>query len=107
MQRLAAGSFSYCPQLTILRFCTMLCQIRERYNEQVMRRLRSLLLLLPILLLAFVLLSWARSYLPEETHIRSHQGRLLIFFVAGGYARWFDSNSTEYHSSEAAVDMCR
>ena len=70
-------------------------------------RLRGFLLLLPILLLVFVLLLWIRSYLPEHTFFRSHQGRILIFFVAGGYAQWFDSSSTQFHSTEEAVDMCR
>ena len=70
-------------------------------------RLRSFLLLLPILVLGLVLLLWARSYLPEHTFFRSHQGRLLIFFAAGEYALWFDSSSTQYHSSDAAMDFCR
>jgi len=74
----------------------MFCQIRERYNDQSMRRLHSFLLLLPILLLGLVLLLWVRSYLPEQTFFRSHQGRILIFFVAGRYALWFDSSSTEF-----------
>jgi hypothetical protein len=90
-----------------LRFCTILCQIRHRYNASVSARFRNFLLLLPILLLALVLLLWARSYLPEHTFFRSHQGRLMIFFVAGGYAQWFDSNTTQYHSTEEAMDMCR
>jgi hypothetical protein len=71
------------------------------------RRLRSFLLLLPILLLALVLPLWARSYLPDRTFFRSHQGRLLIFFVAGDYVLWFDRNSAQYHSSETTVDYCR
>jgi hypothetical protein len=70
-------------------------------------RLRSFLLLLPILLLGLVLLLWIRSYLPEYTFVRSHQGRVFIFFVAGGYAQWFDSSNTSFHSTEETVDMCR
>jgi hypothetical protein len=72
-----------------------------------LRRLRSFVLLLPILLLGLVLLLWARSYLPEHTCFRSHQGRLLIFFVAGDFVLWFDRSSPQYHSSEATVDYCR
>jgi hypothetical protein len=70
-------------------------------------RLRSFLLLLPILLLGLVLLMWARSYLPDQTCFRSHQGRLLIFFVSGGYVQWFDHGSSQYKDAEAAVDFCR
>src|SRR6266478_46062 len=62
-------------------------------------RLRRLALLLPILLLGLVLLSWARSYLPDQTYFRTHQGRLLIFFISGG------SPPTE--SSETLVDYSR
>jgi hypothetical protein len=73
----------------------------------VISKFRSFILLLPILLLGFVLLLWARSYLPENTFFRSHQGRILIFFAAGQYVLWFDPNSAEHHSSETAMDMCR
>src|SRR6266550_5914103 len=72
-----------------------------------LHRLRSLALLLPILLLGLVLLLWARSYLPDQTHFRSHQGRMLIFFVTGGYVLWFDPSSAQYSGSETAVEYCR
>src|SRR6266566_3347797 len=70
-------------------------------------RLRSFLLLLPALLLAFVLLAWARSYLPDQTCFRSHQGRLLIFFVTGNYVGWFEPGSTQYSASQTVMDYCR
>jgi len=70
-------------------------------------RLRSFALLLPILLLGSVLLFWARSYLPEEIHFRSHQGRLLIFFVTGEYVHWFDQSSAQYSGSQTAMDFCQ
>lgn len=70
-------------------------------------RLRSLALLIPILLLAFTLLMWARSYLPDQTFFRSHQGRLLIFFATGQYVHWFDPSSNDHSSSENAVEYCR
>ena len=62
-------------------------------------RLRRLALLLPILLLGLVLLSWARSYLPDQTHFRTHQGRLLIFFISG--------NTPPTESSATLVDYSR
>src|SRR5436190_7320563 len=70
-------------------------------------RMRSIALLLPLVLLGLVLLLWVRSYLPNQTYFRSHQGRLLIFFATGQYVLWFDRSSANYSSSENAVDYCR
>src|ERR1044072_3547942 len=64
-------------------------------------RLRGLLLLLPTLLLIVVLLSWARSYLPDQTFFRSHQGRLLIFFATADYSKMLDQGTQQ------TVDYCR
>src|SRR5438045_847589 len=71
------------------------------------RRVPHFLFFLPPLLLILVLLLWARSYLPDQTNFRSHQGRLLIFFVTGNYVLWFDSSSAQYSGTEAAIDYCR
>ena len=72
-----------------------------------LRRLRSFALLLPILLLGLVLILWAISYLPDQICFRSHQGRLLIFFVSGSYVRWFERSTDQYRSTDAEVDYCR
>ena len=69
-------------------------------------RLRSLLLLLPLLLLVVVLYSWARSYLPEETFFRSHQGRFLMIFAGGGAAQSFERTGT-FRGTGEMLDYCR
>jgi hypothetical protein len=47
----------------------------------VKRRLLNLLTALSLSLLALVLLSWLRSYLPRDFQAASHNGRLLLLFT--------------------------
>jgi hypothetical protein len=75
----------------------------DGYNPSMLARLRSFALLVPVLLLVFVLYSWARSYLPDETFVRSYQGRLIIFFVAGQYVQSFQGNGPFKGTEEMIV----
>jgi hypothetical protein len=70
-------------------------------------RRRSLPSLLLIILLILVLVFWARSYLPDQTYFRSHQGRLLIFFASGSFLAWFDPAGAQYSGSEYIIEYCR
>ena len=55
------------------------------------RRLLNLLAAVSLLLFVAVVGAWARSYVPEQFHVRSHDGRLHLIFAAGQW-RLFDED---------------
>ncbi|MGE5611165.1 MAG: hypothetical protein ACM359_18080 [Bacillota bacterium] len=59
------------------------------------QRITTYLLLLPLLLLAFCLYLWLRSYIPGGLYCRVYDGRLLLFWASGLYAE---------HLEEAALN---
>ena len=63
--------------------------------------------LLPLLALAITLLLWARSYLPEQTVIRFHQGRVALFFAGGSAVQRFNPASSDYFGTFDAIAYCR
>jgi hypothetical protein len=69
------------------------------------RRLRNLLLLLPVLLFLLVLYLSARSYLPEHLFFRSHQGKLLLVFVTGTEVRLFDPGADQYSGTTELISL--
>jgi hypothetical protein len=63
--------------------------------------------LLPPLVLALILLLWARSYLPDRTIVRFHRGRIALFFAAGSAEQRFDPASSGYFGTYDAIAYCR
>ena len=57
------------------------------------RRLINLIAAASLLLFAAVLLSWLRSYLPEQLNVRSHDGRVLLIFWARQWTNLFDPDT--------------
>jgi hypothetical protein len=70
-------------------------------------RLRSFVVFVPVALLVLVLLLWARSYLPDQTFIKSNQGRLIFFFVTARYLEWFEGPSGRFRNTDAAINYCQ
>ena len=60
------------------------------------RRLPNLLAGVSLLLCAGVVVSWAASYLPEQFHLRSHHGRVLLIFAAKHHAQLFEAASRDF-----------
>ena len=54
-------------------------------------RLVNLVIAASLLLLAVVAVSWVRSYLPEQFHFRSYEGRILLIFSAKQWVNLFDA----------------
>jgi len=69
------------------------------------RRLRNLLLLLPVVLLFLTLYASARSYLPKHTHFRSHRGKLLMIFASGNEEKWFVPGNDSFKSNADLIFM--
>jgi hypothetical protein len=71
------------------------------------RQLRQALWALPIVLIGLVLLLWLRSYLPDDMFVRSHRGRVVIFFAASFESRHFDRSVESYSSTPGELNRCR
>jgi hypothetical protein len=54
-----------------------------------------------------VLLLWLRSYLPDDTFVRSHRGHVVIFFATSFNSRSFDRAVAGYTSTEGMISRCR
>jgi len=71
------------------------------------RRLINTLLVVPALLLALSLYSWGRSYLPADTHVRSHQGMLCLIFTEGSYTRMMDPTNEMHRGLPGVLSVIR
>jgi hypothetical protein len=64
------------------------------------RRLLNLVTVLSLLLCVAVVAAWVRSYLPEQFHLRSHKGRVLLIFAAKQYGQWFSPDAWNVSTEE-------
>ena len=64
------------------------------------RRLLNLLTVLALLLCLGVVAAWVRSYLPEQFHLRSHKGRVLLIFAAKQHGQWFSPDGLNLSADE-------
>jgi hypothetical protein len=71
------------------------------------KRLRASLWLWPLVLLAVVLLLWARSYLPEYSYIRSYRGHVAVLFLSGTYVQWLDEQSGQFAGTARLIHYSR
>ena len=62
---------------------------------RVTRRASRSLAAVPVILLVVVLGLWARSYLPENFYLRSHDGRLILLFAAQQQVRFVPPDGKE------------
>jgi hypothetical protein len=70
------------------------------------RRPRRWPYLLAPIVLAIILLLWARSYLPDHSIIRLHRGHVALFFASGSAAQRFDPASVGYFGTFDAISYC-
>ncbi len=71
------------------------------------RRLRKLLLLLPIILFVIVVYSAIRSYLPQHLFFRSDEGKLVLLFLPNDHVAWSDTTSERAIDTSEIIDLCR
>jgi hypothetical protein len=63
-------------------------------------RLLNILTVLALLLCLAVVAVWVRSYLPEQFHLRSHKGRILLIFAAKQHGEWFSPQAWNISTDE-------
>ena len=69
------------------------------------RRLLNLLTLLSLVVCVAVVALWVRSYLPEQFHPRSYDGRILLIFAAKQHVHLFSSDERSYSLDDAVREV--